>query len=306
MKKFVIGTLTIGFLFACNGKNEEKQGEIIKLETQKDRLSFALGADQGHAIAKSGDPHYSKYNLDKIAEGFAIGMKDEDAFDESCQGTLRSLFGESGRELNEKYLDEGCQCLGKLSGVIFSKGWKKKGGFEFFDNAMVVKGFRASLYGGDTLVSRQDQMELIRNLIEELNKSNGVKLISEASKRPNTINIDGLILETIQEGKGISPNATDKVQANYILMNAVGDTLENSFPYVLETGKEIDPFQLDQVIQGWKIGMQKMKEGGKYKIYIPYELAYGERGIFNPQRNAYDIQPYENLQFYIELNKVIK
>ncbi len=305
MRKLILLLVATVLVAACK-TDTKKEEQTIKLETQKDRLSFAFGADNGHAIANSGDPHYEKYNLDKIAEGFAVGMKDEKAFDENCQTTLRSLYGENGGDFNVKFVDEGCECLGKLSGVIFQNSWKKKGGLDFFDEKMVVSGFRASLSKADTIISRQDQMELIRNFIEDLNQKNGAKLLAEAAKKPNTINVDGLIVETIEEGKGKSPIETDKVQANYILVNAVGDTMENSFTYELQSGKQIDPFQLDQVIPGWKIGMQKMKEGGKYKLYIPYNLAYGEKGIFNQQRNAYDIQPYESLQFYIELNKVIK
>ena len=304
MRKLIVLLTAITLVSAC--KEETKKEDAIKLESQKDRLSYAFGADNGHAIANSGDPHYAKYDLDKITAGFTIGMKDANSFDEDCQSTLRKLYGETGRDFNEEFADKGCECLGRLSGVIFLNTWKKKGGLEFFDEKMVVAGFKASLNKADTIVSRQDQMELISNFIEDMNQKNGAKLLASAAEKPNTINVDGLIVETILEGKGKSPMETDKVQANYILMNAVGDTMENSFVYELQSGKQIDPFQLDQVIPGWTIGMQKMKEGGKYKLYIPYNLAYGAQGIFNQQRNAYDIQPYETLQFYVELNKVIK
>lgn len=304
MRKFVLLISPVLVLFSC--KNNENQNTTIKLETQKDRLSYAVGADHGHSISGAGDPNYAKYNLDKIVEGFQIGMKNEDAFDEKCQTALRNMYGESGREFNEKYKDEGCECLGKLSGVVFHSAWSKKGAYDFFEPKFIVEGFKASLINADTIVKRQDQMELIRNFYEELNKSNGTKLLGEAAKKANTVATDGLVIETIQEGTGKSPVATDKVLANYILMNAVGDTLQSSFDYEKYTGKSVEPFQLDQVIQGWKIGMQKMKEGGKYMLYIPYNLGYGEKGMFNPQRNAYDIQPYESLKFYIELKQVIK
>lgn len=304
MKKNIFGLILLAILVSC--KNEDNKVAKIKLETQKQRYSYAVGADHGRSISGAGDPNYAKYNLDKVVEGFQIGMKDENAFNAKCQQALRSMYGESGREFNEQFKDEGCECLGKLSGVVFNGAWTKKGGFDLFDTKMIVEGFKASLHNGDSLVSRQDQMQLIQSLYEELNKRNGEKLLAEAAKKPNTISEEGIVIETLQEGTGKSPVATDKVLTQYILMNAVGDTLQSSFDYEKYTGKSVEPFQLDQVIPGWKIGMQKMKEGGKYMLYIPYNLGYGDKGMFNPQRNAYDIQPYENLKFYIELKKIVK
>lgn len=290
-------------LMACGNKKANE--ETVQLNSQEDRLSYALGADHGHSISESGDPNYAKYNLDKVLEGFEKGLKDDEAFDENCQQSLRSLYGQDGRDFNEKFLNEGCECLGKLSGVVFRGSWDKKGGLEKFDHKLIVAGYKAALHKADTLVKRQDQMELIRNFYESLNQQNGARLIDEASKKPNTKMVDGLVIETIEEGKGASPSKTDQVLAHYILMNSVGDTLQSSFEYEKYTGKSIEPFSLTQVIQGWTIGMPEMKEGGKYMLYVPFHLAYGQQGMFNQQRNAYDIQPYEALKFYIELRKVI-
>jgi FKBP-type peptidyl-prolyl cis-trans isomerase FkpA/FKBP-type peptidyl-prolyl cis-trans isomerase FklB len=303
MKISILLASAILILSSC--KSNQKPAEL-KLNSQKERLSYAVGADHGHSISGAGDPNYAKYNLDNIVKGFEEGMKNENAFDEKCQAALRKMYGETGREFNVKYKDEGCECLGKLSGVVFQSAWAKKGAYTEFDNKLVIAGFKAALTNSDTVVSRQDQMELIQNFYENLNKRNGENLLNEAKKKPNTQTIDGLVLETIEEGKGKSPLEKDKVLAQYILMNAVGDTLQSSFDYEKFTGKSVEPFQLDQVIPGWKIGMQHMKEGGKYMLYIPYNLGYGTSGMFNQQRNAYDIQPYESLRFYIELKQVIK
>lgn len=304
MKKIILLAAAALIVFSCG--NESKPADTLKLETQKQRLSYALGADHGHSISGSGDPNYPKYNLEKVTEGFAEGLKNDKAFGEECQAALRGLFGDGGHDFNEKYIDQGCECLGKLSGVVFRSGWLKKGGFEHFDEKYIVEGFKAAVHKTDTIVKRQDQMELIRNFYEDLNKQNGTRLLAEAAKKPNTASVDGLVIETLEEGKGKSPQANGKVLAQYILMNAVGDTLQSSFEYEKYTGKSVDPFLLDQVIPGWRIGMQQMKEGGKYMLYVPYNLAYGEQGMFNPQRNAYDIQPYEALRFYIEMKQVMK
>lgn len=305
IKQILAGVLVLG-LVACSGKKNEETKEALNLENQQQRLSYAVGADHGHSISESGDPNYSKYKLDLITKGFEEGLKDETAFDETCQKALRGLYGDDGRSFNAEFLDEGCECLGKLSGIVFSTAWKKKGGMDELETKYVIAGFNDALHKVDTLVKQQDQLELVQNFYEELNKRIGQKMLNDAKTHSNIQDIDGLILETLQAGKGKTPSSTDKVQAQYILINAMGDTLENSTNYEKYTGQKMEPFALDAVIKGWQIGMTHMKEGGKYMLYIPYHLAYGEQGMFNPQRNSYDIQPFENLKFYIELEKVIK
>ena len=84
-------------------------------------------------------------------------------------------------------------------------------------------------------------------------------------------------------------------------MNALGDTLQSSFDMVEIYKQPLTPFGLANVIQGWQEGIPTMKKGGTYKLYVPYHLAYGEQGMFNPQTKKYDIQPYQSLVFYIEL-----
>lgn len=309
MKQIIIAAVLSFALVSCSEseKTETTTAEItpVELNSSIERMSFALGADQGRSISGAGDPHFEKYNLAKVTEGFTKGLKDDSAFDEACQITLRKLFGETGRDFNEEYKDEGCECLGKLSGVLFNERWTKKGGFEYLEDKTLIAGFQAALNAtADASIDRQDQIALVKNFIEDLNKKNGEKLLQTAAEKPNTRTVDGVIIETLVEGKGKSPSVNDHVKAHYILINAVGDTLQSSFDYERQTGQAMDPFQLTHVIKGWQIGIPQMKEGGKYMLYVPYHLAYGNQGMFNPQRNAYDIQPYENLQFYIELVKV--
>lgn len=304
MKKILFVAFAFALLSCTGGK--EKTKEMLKFDNQQQRLSYAIGADHAHSISESGDPNFAKYDLNEIVKGFERGLEDKDAFDEPCQASLRGLFGDEGRAFNEAFLKEGCECLGRLSGVVFVGGWEKKGGLTELDRKYIVAGFSDGLHAADSLVSKQDQVELVQNFYEELNKKMGEKMISEAKSKPNTEMVEGMVIETLSEGKGISPTENDKVQANYILISSTGDTLESSFQYEMYTGRKVDPFSLTQVIKGWQIGMTHMKEGGKYHIYIPYNLAYGEQGAFNPQRNSYDIQPYESLKFYIELEKVVK
>ena len=87
-----------------------------------------------------------------------------------------------------------------------------------------------------------------------------------------------------------------------------GDTVKVHYRGTLVDGTEFDSsykrgqpaqFQLDAVIPGWQIGLQQMKVGGEYKLYVPYKLAYGERGI------PPDIPPFSTLVFEIKLLEVV-
>lgn len=103
----------------------------------------------------------------------------------------------------------------------------------------------------------------------------------------------GLKYRVIKEGTGKSPSATDVVEVNYEgrLMN--GKIFDSSYSRGVPA-----VFPLNQVIPGWTEGLQLMKEGGVYEFYLPYNLAYGERGAGD------DIPPYSNLLFKVELIKV--
>ena len=107
----------------------------------------------------------------------------------------------------------------------------------------------------------------------------------------------GLIYQSLKEGSGASPSATDVVKVHY----------RGTFP---ESGKEFDSsykrnepteFPLNGVIPCWTEGVQKMKEGGKAKLICPPATAYGERGA-----GGGVIPPNATLHFEIELLAVVK
>lgn len=133
------------------------------------------------------------------------------------------------------------------------------------------------------------QDELNRPLIEA-----GRNFLKENGKRPGVkTTASGLQYEVIVEGTGIQPKAIDNVKVHYVGTLIDGKEFDNS----IKRGQPIE-FPLSRVIKGWTEGLQLMREGGKYKLYIPYELGYGERGAGS------DIPPYATLIFEIELISV--
>jgi FKBP-type peptidyl-prolyl cis-trans isomerase len=103
----------------------------------------------------------------------------------------------------------------------------------------------------------------------------------------------GLQYKYVKEGKGKTPAATDKATVHYTGKLIDGTTFDSS----VERGAPAT-FSCNGVIAGWTEALQLMKEGDKCILYIPYDLAYGERGS-PPQ-----IPPYSTLIFEVELLKV--
>ena len=97
----------------------------------------------------------------------------------------------------------------------------------------------------------------------------------------------------LNDGTGAKPIATSNVKVHYTGMFLDGKIFDSS----VQRGQPID-FGLNQVIKGWTEGVQLMKEGAKYKFYIPSSLAYGAQGAGGV------IPPNTDLIFEIELIKI--
>lgn len=119
-------------------------------------------------------------------------------------------------------------------------------------------------------------------------------LKANASKAGVTVTASGLQYEVVKEGTGRQPKASDTVRCHYEGTLIDGTVFDSSY-----RRNQPAEFGLRQVIAGWTEGVQLMKEGAVYKFYIPYNLAYGERGA------GADIPPYAALIFTVELIKVL-
>ena len=158
MKKTILYSFLLVFAAACTDVEEK---EVVELKSFKDKLSYTLGADHARAISESGDPNYDKYVVEEIVKGFKEGVKNGE-FDEGCKNTIASLFGSIGGEFNEKYAKQGSNCIGKISGVFFSTGWKQKQAMSKIDMEKVLIGFEHGLRKVDTLVPRTEQATMIQ------------------------------------------------------------------------------------------------------------------------------------------------
>lgn len=131
---------------------------------------------------------------------------------------------------------------------------------------------------------------------EETKKEGEDFLASNKDKENIKTTESGLQYEVVEEGSGISPDENDNVTVHYTGKTIDGEVFDSS----VERGEPVT-FQLNQVIRGWSEGLQLMKEGAKWKLYVPAELGYGERGT--PDGS---IPPNSALIFDVELISVEK
>lgn len=277
MKHLFFGTLFLFLINACG--TEEQQAKSLKFKNSKDELSYVLGAINAKTIVSSGETSFANLDKDELIKGFNENLNATSADD--CLPVLQKLFGPTYQDFNKKYVKEGSRCMGKMTGHAFYSDIKKLGGLPLVNLAMVKKGYADGLFLRDTVMKEAQMRQIMQDFMISLNEKVGMKMLDKAKKSPGaTVFDNGIILFTIKEGKGAYPNPTDDVKVHYVLMSALGDTIQNSYKMKNQEGKiEPVPLQLDGgVIPGWSFAIPKMRIGGKYKIYIPWELAYGIEG----------------------------
>ena len=103
----------------------------------------------------------------------------------------------------------------------------------------------------------------------------------------------GLQYMVLRQGAGLRPKPTDKVRVNYEGKLLDGKVFDSSY----ERGQPAE-FSLTQVIAGWSEGVALMPVGGKYRFWVPADIAYGEQG-------PPDIGPNATLQFDVELLDIV-
>lgn len=178
---------------------------------------------------------------------------------------------------------------------------------------MVVADYAAaiadSLEGRDLQMEGAEAQQILNEFFNELEKkqretateagkvakAEGEKFLLENAKREGVVvTSSGLQYEVITEGSGRSPKASDVVRCHYHGTLVDGTVFDSSY----QRNQPAD-FGLNQVIPGWTEGVQLMKEGSKYRFYLPYNLAYGEMGAGGM------IPPYAALIFDVELLQVL-
>ncbi len=165
-----------------------------------------------------------------------------------------------------------------------------------------VKGVKDVLTGNKTEMTHAEAQKVVNEHFRKLaeaayavNKETGEKFLAENAKKEGVVTLpSGLQYQVLVEGSGKKPSATDRVQCHYEGTLIDGTVFDSSI-------KRGEPavFGVNQVIRGWVEALQLMQEGAKWRLYIPYDMAYGEHGAGEM------IPPYSALVFDVELIKVL-
>jgi FKBP-type peptidyl-prolyl cis-trans isomerase FklB len=181
----------------------------------------------------------------------------------------------------------------------------KKQGVEV-NPTMISRGITDALTKDKTLLTEEQMRETFKELQTEMqakfqqkkneqmtkNKAEGEKFLAENKSKPGIVTLpDGLQYKVVKEGDGPAPKGTDRVSVKYTGKLIDGTVFDSSEKH----GGQPAQFRVDGVIKGWTEALQKMKKGSQWELYIPSDLAYGERG------SGANIGPNATLIFDVEL-----
>jgi FKBP-type peptidyl-prolyl cis-trans isomerase FklB len=188
-------------------------------------------------------------------------------------------------------------------GMEMGKGLKGQG--MDVDSSVLAQGLKDALSGAKPQMSEEELKQVITSLQQEMrqkqmqiqeaaaaeNKTKGDAFLAENAKKDGVVALpDGLQYKILAAGQGKKPAETDTVLCNYKGTFLDGTEFDSS----TQAGKPV-PFEVKNVIPGFKEVLQMMPVGSKWQIFVPSNLGYGERGAGNV------IGPNATLIFEIEL-----
>ncbi|HUP57069.1 MAG TPA: FKBP-type peptidyl-prolyl cis-trans isomerase [Bdellovibrionota bacterium] len=215
-----------------------------------------------------------------LAVGVAACNKNQEPDLKSDKGKVSYAIGQQiGRQLKGSGLEIDAQTLGaSIADVIAGKESKLK-----------PEEMQMALMNAQKSAMEKEQKSSADNVAK------GQKFLDDNKAKPGVKTTkSGLQYQTITEGKGPAPKATDTVQVHYKGTLIDGTEFDSSY----SRGQPAE-FPLNGVIKGWTEGLQLMKVGGKSRFVIPSDLAYGPRGNSSIPGNSV-------LVFEVELIKIVK
>ena len=176
----------------------------------------------------------------------------------------------------------------------YDLGTELKGHALELNQELLLQGINDAIEGNKPLVkttSRNKALAQIRAERVQHNLEQSQAFLAENAKKEGVVTLDsGLQYKVIKTGEGKSPQATNSITVNYRGTLVDGTVFANS----AELGKPAT-HQMKKVIKGWREALPLMKEGDKWALYIPPQLAYGKRGMRNR------IPPNSALIYEVEL-----
>jgi FKBP-type peptidyl-prolyl cis-trans isomerase len=218
------------------------------------------------------------------------------ALSASCQQSGKSVKLQSN-------IDSVSYAIGVLVGSNNLKQLETAPGGGEISKEVMASAFRAASMGEEAALTDEQANELVRKFFESASQREAQKALEEGNafleknkaREGVTTTQSGLQYEVITAGTGALPVATDQVRVHYHGTLIDGKVFDSS----VDRGEPV-VFGVNQVIPGWTEALQLMPVGSKWKIYLPSNIAYGERGAGG------DIGPNSVLIFEVELLEIVK
>lgn len=210
--------------------------------------------------------------------------------------------GGTGNVKMETSVDSVSYAIGVLVGANNKKQLENAPGSDEMSMEIMAAAFRAASLGEEPKITEEDANAMVQRFFQEAgnreaqaNLEEGNAFLEENGKREGvTTTESGLQYEVMTEGNGAKPTTEDRVRVHYHGTTIDGTVFDSS----VDNGQPA-VFGVTQVIKGWTEVLQLMPVGSKWKVFIPANLAYGERGAGG------DIGPNAALIFEVELLEIV-
>lgn len=308
--KYIIFFAFSFFLFiSCDSSvNNGDKGEKVFVEHKprytftsfEQKISYCIGLDHGTSsrLFFMSDPVVGKFRIYEIQNGMIDYLSGTELRIQPYE--VDSIFGlylSANENIDSSIVSslDGSYAYGIEEAQVLIASLVARGIDQTVVVDLLVAGIADGMSGASPSVTLKEARIEVVSYYSSINKDIGEKFLSQNIQRENIQATEsGLQYEIFSEGNGVKPSITDTVIVHYTGRFVDGREFESTVPSKIPA-----KFTPLTVIPGWTEGLQLMNEGAQYRFFIPYELAYGEKG------NA-GIEPFSTLVFDIELLEVIK
>lgn len=279
-KSNVLAVGVMAVLMASCGSS--KPGKVV-MNTVADTVSYSIGMGRAVRAYKSqlAQAGIDESVYDEFVKGFMEAAKNPD---DPKMKAYAIGYEVGSEEMQNAYVGIGESMFGEDSDLSLNKNNYVKGFIDGLKDEFSIMTFEEADATSERLY------QYFTDLQFENNRKAGEDYLAKKAQEEGVVKTaSGLMYKVITQGTGKKPSATSDVMVKYrgsLVNGTVFD--EQTSPISLN---------LAQVISGWTEGLQLMNEGSKYELYLPYDLAYGERA-------QSIIKPYSALIFEVELVSV--
>lgn len=318
--QWILGGAIALSMVSCGGEKTENKEHSDKseveffssLSTEMDSISYALGVNISEGFKKQ---KVTGISADKMAKGFNDFIAGSATMNGSeCMNTIQGFMMNHQMKVQDTLSPEVMYEASLLDSVSYALGVNvsesfKNQGVDGLNGTLLAKGY-ADFSKGNPVIDGVSALNVLQAFMtkQQALKAEASKLeaapmiaegeafLAENAKRPEVTTLpSGLQYEIVKEGNGEKPTMMNSVLAHYHGTLINGTVFDSS----VDRGEPTE-FPVGGVIAGWTEALQLMPVGSKWKLYVPYNLAYGERGA------GANIKPYSTLIFDVELLKITK